>query len=337
MLGGMESFQQGQYQRTPIGDMLPVYLDRVDESRPPGPLRLNLSREGWLQPWVRLRDNEVDERARLQGMAPFQVLNRVRDIKPGASVVATATDEQGKIFPALVTQRFGRGRTSALTIGDFWHWGLHDPDAHRDMDKAWRQLIRWLVADVPDRVELAVEDSAPGGNGAVQLQVRVRDDKYQPQDDAAVTLEVRPVMADTGEGPTPVIRLRAEPSLDEAGLYQATYVPHYTGGYQATASVTNAVGAQVGRVEAGWSADMAAEEFRSLQPNVGLLETIARQTGGEVIPPAGLGDFVRRLPQRQAPVMEAWIVPAWHTPLMFAFALLCLVAEWGLRRWKGLP
>jgi hypothetical protein len=309
----------------------------VDDTRPPGPLRLNLSREGWLQPWARLRDNEADEKERLQGMVPFQVLNRVRDVKPGASIVATATDDQGKVFPAIVTQRFGRGRAAAVTLGDVWRWGMHDPDAHRDMDKAWRQLARWLVADVPQRVELAVENSAEGGNEAVQLQVRVRSEKYQPQDDAGVTLEVRPVMADTGPGATPVIRFRAEPSLDEAGLYQANFVPRYTGGYQATACVTNAVGAEIGRAEAGWSVDLAGEEFRSLQPNLALLENIARQTGGEVIPAAKLGEFVRGLPQRQAPVMEAWIIPAWHTPLMFAFALACLLAEWGLRRWKGMP
>ena len=30
MLGGAESFSQGKYQRTPIGDMLPVYLDHAD-------------------------------------------------------------------------------------------------------------------------------------------------------------------------------------------------------------------------------------------------------------------------------------------------------------------
>src|SRR5882724_1510063 len=157
MLGGMECFQQGKYQRTPIGDMLPVYLDHVEETKPPGPLHLNLTREGWLQPWARLRDNEADEKSRIQSMAPFQVLNRVREVKPGASVIATVADESGKAWPAIVVQRFGRGRTAALTIGDVWHWGLHDADAHRDMDKAWRQLIRWFVTDVPNRVELAAE------------------------------------------------------------------------------------------------------------------------------------------------------------------------------------
>src|SRR5207245_5402755 len=66
MLGGMESFQQGKYQRTPIGDMLPVYLDRVEQSNAQAGLRLNLTREGWLQPWVQLRDHETDGKPRLQ-------------------------------------------------------------------------------------------------------------------------------------------------------------------------------------------------------------------------------------------------------------------------------
>jgi len=101
--------------------------------------------------------------------------------------------------------------------------------------------------------------------------------------------------------------------------------------------VTNAVGAEAGRAEAGWSTDLAAEEFRSLKPNRALLEAIARQTGGEVIPASGLEEFARRLPHRQAPVMEAWTFPLWHTPVMFALALACLLAEWGLRRWKGMP
>src|SRR5881409_202889 len=89
MLGGMECFQQGKYQRTPIGDMLPVYLDRTEEASPTGPVRLNLTPEGWLEPWARLRDNEAAEKSRLQAMAPFLVLNPVHEIKPGASVIAT--------------------------------------------------------------------------------------------------------------------------------------------------------------------------------------------------------------------------------------------------------
>ena len=340
MLGGMESFQEGNYVRTPIGDMLPVYLDRdvATGAAPVGPVRLQLAREGWLQAWARLRDNEGDERTRLDTMPPFEVLNRVRALKPGASVIATVRDEKGGELPALAVQRFGRGRTAALTVGDVWKWGMKDAGARADMEKAWRQLARWLVADVPNRVDCTVEPVAADANGAMRVQVRVRDEKFQAVDDAAVSIEVQPVVfAGAGETAAAPLRLIAEPAVSEPGLYEATYVPRQTGGYRAVATVKNPAGADLGRAEAGWSTDLAAEEFRSLTPNVALLEDLARKTGGEVVAAAELAAWAKRLPQLRAPVMETWSYPAWHTPLMFAFALACLLAEWGLRRWKGMP
>jgi len=337
MLGGMESFREGNYQRTPIGDMLPVYLEPVPENTSPGPVHLDLTREGWLQSWARLRDNETDEKTRLHAMTPFQVFNRVRGVKPGASVIATASEPDGKTFPALVVQQFGRGRTGALTVGDVWRWGFHDAPAHADMDKAWRQLLRWLVHDVPNRVELGVEPQPAELNGAVKFTVRVRDPKFEPMDNARVSIVVQAAMVSDGtRANTNGIRLEADPSASEPGTYEAAYLPHASGGYLATVCVTNSDGIEVGRAETGWSTDLAAEEFRSLNPNTALLEGIARTTSGEMVEANKLDEFASRIPRKQAPVMESWTYPLWHTPTMFGFALCCLLAEWGLRRWKGM-
>ena len=339
MLGGMECFREGKYQRTPVGEMLPVYLDQDEvPADVPGKVHFQLAREGWLQAWARLRDNEADERARMDTMKEFEVLNRVHGIKPGASVIATVRDEKGAELPALAVQRFGRGRTAALMVGDVWRWGLKDSAAHADMDRAWRQLVRWLIADVPARVQTTAEPIAADPNGTMRIQVRVRDEKFLPVDDASVTVEVEPVVFEGTTGAAGAnIKLEAEPALTEPGLYQVTYVPRQTGGYRAIATVKNNAGADLGRGEAGWSTDLAAEEFRSLVPNVALLEDIARKTGGQVIPLEEIGKFVGKLPELRAPMMETWSYPAWHTPLMFGFALACLLTEWGLRRWKGMP
>ena len=72
-------------------------------------------------------------------------------------------------------------------------------------------------------------------------------------------------------------------------------------------------------------------------PNAALLEDIARKTGGQVVAANELEKFAAKLPELKAPVMETWSFPAWHTPVVFAFALGCLLAEWGLRRWRGMP
>ena len=132
------------------------------------------------------------------------------------------------------------------------------------------------------------------------------------------------------------VHFNAEPTLTQSGLYEASYVPRLTGGYLAETVVTDADGVEVGRAQTGWSADPAAEEFKSLKPNRALLEKLARQTGGEVISANDLGAFAEKLPNRAAPVAESQTIPLWHQPLVFLLALACFAAEWGLRRWKGL-
>ena len=70
--------------------------------------------------------------------------------------------------------------------------------------------------------------------------------------------------------------------------------------------------------------------------NRALLEAIAKKTGGEVIAARGLDAFAKSLPNRKAPITENWMSPIWHQAGVFLFALACFVAEWGLRRARGL-
>jgi hypothetical protein len=49
-----------------------------------------------------------------------------------------------------------------------------------------------------------------------------------------------------------------------------------------------------------------------------------------------LESFVASLPSRKAPITEPWTSPLWHHPLYFLIAIVCLTAEWGLRRINGL-
>ena len=165
MLGGPDSFVDGKYDRTPIGELLPVYLDRIAQGLgpvanegQPGSHRLVLTREGWLQPWVRTRKTEGEEQLRLEAMAPFHTLSQVGGIKPGASVLAQVKDPAGMFSPALVAQQFGKGHVAALMIGDLWRWGLkREKTEDDDLDRSWRQTVRWLVGDVPGRVEVAIK------------------------------------------------------------------------------------------------------------------------------------------------------------------------------------
>lgn len=332
MLGGKESFAEGAYLRTPVGEMLPVYLDRHFAAPPPGEsYRLRLTREGWLQPWVRLRANERDETKRLAGMPAFKSMNRIEAIKPGASVLAEVEMEGGAARPALVVQPFGRGRVAALLVADLWRWNLkRDDHKENDLDKAWRQTVRWLVADVPQRVEVETRRAAGATAEGAEILVRVRDKQFEPLDNAEVKLKV--TTPDKRE-----IEMVAEASGKAPGLYVANFAPRVGGAYRATVSVTAADGSEVGTRDTGWTVEPETEEFRTLAVNRPLLERIASQTSGEVLTLDDLESFVASLPNRKIPLTESWTYPLWHQWHVFAIALACLISEWGLRRWRGLP
>jgi len=333
MLGGPDSFAQGKYDRTPIGDMLPVYLSGAPTGKPVVEMHVGYTREGWLQSWARLRATEAEERSRLAEVPANIAINRVGGLKPGASVIATAVDSSGKEYPALAIQRFGHGRTAAMPLASLWHDGLGDETRQKDLAKDWRQLARWLITDVPEPVKLeAISTNSAGADSAVTLRVRARDKAFQPVDNAIVTISVEPV----GGASTNRVTLTAEATPNEPGVFETTFIARQTGGYRAEATVVDSNGKLLGRDSAGWASEPLADEFRSLQPNRALLETIARQTGGEVITPEKLASLVGNLKTRRAPVLETISKPIWDQPLVFLFALACFVGEWGLRRLRGL-
>lgn len=329
MLGGRESFARGKYARTPIGEMLPVYLDLLPPSPEGAEYRLMLDREGWIQPWMRLRRTEEGEERRLEEMPPFRVLNPARGIKPGASVLASVRDNDGRKQPALVVQPFGRGRTGALLIGDLWRWSLRrKSDEEGDPETAWRQMVRWLVADVPRRVDAEVEPGAPGS--PARVAVRVRSELYEPLDNASVSVSV--------QGPDGArLELTAEASDQEAGLYEARYTPRQPGGYLARAAVQGPDGAEIGEHGVGWTSEPAAAEYGGLEPDRALLERLARETGGEMVPAGSLPGFVSSLEHRDVPITDPWVRPLWHRWWVLLLVIFCLCGEWALRRWKGLP
>ena len=81
-------------------------------------------------------------------MPSFQTVSHAGAIKPGAAVLASVQSPEGETLPGLVAQQFGRGRAAAMAVGDLWRWNLHrKPSAESDLEKAWRQTVRWLVAE----------------------------------------------------------------------------------------------------------------------------------------------------------------------------------------------
>jgi len=358
MMGGQESFRQGEYDRTPVGELLPVDLHR-ELPGPNGPVQLSLTREGWLQPWVRLRSDEDAERLRVTQMPGFVTLNAASFIRPGAVVMAKVADSTGNEFPALVTQRFGRGRSAALCVGDLWRWRMNEgrrrlqefslqarnpldqpiaagEDPEEDLNdhaRACRQMVRWLVGDVPKRLDVSIKPQPALGLGTVKLVADLKGRDFELREDADVRFVV--TKPDGSK-----VEIAGEPAEDEIGRFEVVMSAVDPGAY--TAEVTATVNDPETEPEEltgtiGWASQPDQEEMASVNVNSRFLNDIATATGGRVVSIDDLDSFVDDLSHTDAPLVEVWSWPMWHQWWVFVAAVGCFVTDWTLRRRQGLP
>ena len=232
-------------------------------------------------------------------------------------------------YPALAAQRVGAGRAAALTVGDLWRWEMRQEPGQDDVGKFWRQTVRWLVSDVPAPVQVRLE-AHPTQPGMLTVRAWVRDKTFRPADNATVAVEVTPPGGTSGP-------VQVEPSTSDPGAYEATYTPRGAGMFRAKLKATAADGSALGESESGLVVDLPAEESRSIRPNRGLLEDLARRSGGSMVAAGALDAFVRGLPDKPAPVSDTRTRPLWHSWIVLLLALAGLAAEWALRRSRGLP
>lgn len=349
MMGGSDSFDRGGYRDTPIGDLLPIYLTKPSLAESTSTTGVNplatsplgsedsdspsvayrLTREGGLEPWMRLRGSELDEAKRLSDMPRFFAWNKIKDVKPGASILATMSGDDSANHPAMIVQNFGSGRVGALTIADMWRWTMRRAqEDSNDLAQCWRQMARWLTADVPKRLQAEIIPPQKV-NDPHAIKITVRDESYLPLDNASFEVAVLPP-----DGK--LVPVDVTPDRQQSGLYLANFWSQVDGPYVVSVKAKSADGEEIGEVESGWSAEPSAIEFRNLAPNLEELAALAKQSGGEVIDIDQLDSFVRTLPTRQVPITETRIEPLWHSSSWLTLTLLCLCAEWGLRRLRGL-
>ena len=356
MMSGQESFAQGGFDRTPIGELLPIDVSRT-ATFPSTGVRLELTRDGWLQPWIRLRGDEPAEQQRLDQMPEFLTVNPPGYVRPGAQVMAEIRDAEGAAWPALIVQRFGRGRSGAVCVGDLWRWRLNEgrrqleaaargeapttaPTANpanpaedlSDHARACRQLMRWLVSDVPLRLEVGVKNIPEQGAGAVRLTAVVRGADFEARENADVKFKVT---APDGRE----FELTGVPSDTDTGTFETELAAGQEGAWKVNATAVLATGTTTESLTAasGWASQPTQQELRSVSLQPAWLEELAKKTGGRVLAVNEVDSLVRQLPNAAAPLQEVRSWPVWHSWWVFLTAIALLSVDWTLRRRGGLP
>ncbi len=332
LLGGHAAFAEGGYVGTPIADLMPVEMEvstRADSARlveitaVPTP-------DGLRHPALQVAGTDSAVALRWRTLPPLTTLNVLARAKPGATVLLEGhVGERGLVRPLLVAQRYGRGRVLALGAQDDWLWQMHADIAVDDSthEVLWRQMLRWLVSEVPDRVEAVADDECATGE-AVPVRAIVRDSSYLRRNGVSVSGTV----TTPGGAVQPVA---FDWAVDRDGEYAASFVPEKDGVHEVRVRAVVGADTTTSPVAYVRVADPVDEYFGAERRDA-LLEQLARETGGRMYTPANATDAARDLAYSTSGATEVRRLDLWDMPLVLVVLLTLLGGEWALRRRRGL-
>lgn len=332
-LGGRLALAEGGFRGTPVAEVLPIALDRATlaEDAAATEYRLRPTPAGRAHAFLRLSADDTASAARWDSLPPLTVVNALGSLRPGAQALLTGRREADtEDVPLLATQRFGRGTAYVLGVQDSWLWKMHAsiPVEDRTHETFWRQLVRTIAEEAPDRLELASVPAIAAPGEPVTLRARVADDRFADVNDAAVEVTVG---APDGRQQT----VPLEWTLGEDGVYTGRFVPEVAGMH------TLAAEARRGRdtvraLDGALLADDSGADVEQAELRTPFLRRIAESTGGRYYPLADVGALAEDVMYTESGVTVRESLDLWDMPLVFLVLTALLGGEWALRRKWGL-
>ena len=333
-LGGRHALGEGAYAGTPVADVLPVTLEsggRRSTDTATARLKITPTAAGLVHPALQLGPTAAMNTSRWDSLPTLTAVNQLGELRPGATRLLDGhAGTRGEPRPILAVQRYGRGVAEVLGVQDVWTWKM-DPDSpveNRSYETFWRQLVRWSVDQVPERVEVVAAPDRVGPGEPVTLRARVVDSVYLDVNDAVVTAEVT---SPTGK----VSNVSLDWTMKDDGTYAGRFVAEEQGAYRFTAvaargkdSTRSAVG---GLLADSRGADMDHAELRAP-----LLQRIAKETGGKYYPLNDLSRLPDDVLLTSSGITAHESRDLWDMPIVLLLVIILLGAEWGYRRWRGL-
>ena len=333
MLGGSRSFGEGGYGATPLADVLPLAIDPktpASEATFFARLKVAPTGAGREHAVTQIADTEAASQARWPQLPTVTTTNTQLPVKPGASRLLTGTDERGREYPVLTSQKYGRGKAIAFPVQDTYTWQMHASIPVEDLthERFWRQMVRYLVEGVPGPVDVRTTTERVEPGRAVTIEASVVDKMFIDVNNASVVAHV------AGPGNTQST-VPLQWTGDRSGLYRGTFVTKGEGPYEVTVDATRADksgGSGVTFVRA------AAGEAEYFDPTMhaAALKRIAEDTGGRFYTAdhlQGIEEDIRYAGRGVTSVEER---PLWNMPIVLIALMALICAEWGYRRAVGL-
>ncbi len=333
LLGGHNSFAEGGWEGTPVEEVMPVVLGAPQGGADGffAEVKVEPTPAGLAHPAVQLDAEPAGVAARWDSLPPVTVVNPLTEVRPGATTLLEGRfGEGGPNQVILAFQRYGRGKSIALTAQDTWLWQMHADVSLEDQshESFWKQMLRWLVDGVPDAVQVQADQEQVEPGETVRLVASVHDSTYIEVNDASVRAQVR--------SPSGIVEeLPVEWTVETDGEYAVEFRPAEMGDYEIELRAERD-GAPIGVDQTFIHAAPSDDEYFGAARRTDVLRRIAQETGGRFYTPEDVATLPEDITVTGAGVTLVEENDLWDMPVLFLLMLLLMGAEWGYRRVRGL-
>jgi uncharacterized membrane protein len=340
MIGGFSSFGAGGYAGTPLADVLPVEIGRLERQDvdPTKPISRDLHLWGDLpmqparpHPVVRLAADEQNMAA-WKSLPPLNGANRLGAEKPRALVLVETPSHKA----LLVAGDYGKGRVLAFAGNSTYRWWQYGRmSEHR---RFWRQVILWLAQR---------EDASQN-----EVWIKLAQRRYDPHSRISFSAGARSPAGDAipdatftaqltlPDGKKQNVRLAADQGQVTGTLDELPQPGDYLIELQAAKGTES-----LGKARAQFQILDRDAELSNPAANYDLLSRLSgltKASGGRAVAPEQLPQLIREIRERrsdsQVEVQSRWqladtALDAW---LLLLVVVGLLVIEWVLRKRWGL-
>jgi hypothetical protein len=311
--------------------------------------------------FLKLEEADADSRQRW-GQLPPHFWGVAGEAKEGATALASLQELEGpRRLPGerakaaepedapkavVVRQNYGFGRVLYVGLDSTWRWRFKAGDVYHH--RFWGQVATWAGSDkllpaqnATGTVRFGPREAVTRQGQDVDLLVRFGEPVRKLAPEALKGARVIRLGKAAGETEAAVGLVPLTPPAGQPRELEGR-VRDLTPGRYAVELVIPDLGdelrGQSGTPRATFEVlPPEGEELADLSVNLPLLEEIAAKSGGAVYTPETVGGLIDRLAEQSATRSYTVETKLWQSWAALVLFVLMMAAEWGVRKWAGLP
>lgn len=317
---------------TKLADLYPVVLDLSQRkgwgSQVPSQFQMTeLGQESLL---TKLADSPEANASVWRSLPGFQWYAPTLRAKVGTqtlAVHATDSNSNGRI-PLIVTKTYGTGKILFMGTDGAWRWreGVEDKYHYR----FWGQVARWMAYQRNmagnDSMRFYYSPDVPKVGDSISLNANVMTVTGEPLQQGTVNVQL---IAPSGN--TETIRLSAQNSEDQWGLFTGTFSPEENGDYQVIMTCRENGSTLENTIQV-----QGSDREKLGQPaNFELLNEISKISRGRMVKTGDFQEIFDELADLDEPEPRQKRIRLWAHPIWAGAIVLLLGGFWAGRKMVG--